>query len=305
LKEGVQGLPGRGLNGVSMLLRWFLIPALVVAAGVALVGGISILTTKSMSPAELLYQLRPGNSEARRWQAAYGLSAVVTAKKDELPPGFSRQLIRYFGDCVDGKDRGDPRFMQYLALALLNLRDRDAIPVFRRALRLEDDSSTRIYALMALSEMRSPADSLGGAVAALMDDPDPAIRTMAAYAAGKIGGAAAVGPLRSHLEDTDLDVRWNAALGLARMGDDSGLDLLMRMTDRTYLREVSGLDREGESEVVRNAVIGLGQLNAPIEHLLSRIAREDQDPEVRRAASESLRLIHLRSGPGDRGNPEE
>ncbi len=277
------------LWGLTPLVRWFLIPALVVTVGVGLIGLISVITTTAQSPVELLYELRPGNSETRRWQAAYALSAVAMEKRDELPPGFSREVIRSFDHAVEGDRAADPRLRRFLALTLLALGDPEAIPVLERALDLEEDVPTRICALKALSEIGSVEHGLSGSVVRMLEDPDPGMRKVAAYAAGKIGGPAALGALRAVLRDPVVDVRWNGALSLARMGDDSGLDLLARMADRSYVREVSDLDWEGERAVVRNAVIGLAHLgSASHVPLLSRLALEDEDVQVQKLAREAL-----------------
>jgi HEAT repeat protein len=276
--------------GVALILRWFLIPALVVTIGVTLVGIIAVVTTREMTPAELLYEMRPGNSETRRWQAAFGLSTAVTAKRDELPEGFTQQVIRYLDDAIDDR-RGDPRFRQFLAVVLLNLGDREAIPVLEKALGVEEDVQMRISAMRALSEIATEEDGLSSPIIRMMGDSDAGARKVAAYAAGKIGGPVTIRPLSIALEDPVVDVRWNAALSLARLGDDSGHDQLASMLDREYVREVSNLDWEGESAVVRNAVLGLARLDGGrYSSLLSRVAEEDEDPEVRQLAGDALRV---------------
>jgi HEAT repeat protein len=232
--------------------------------------------------------MSPQNAPERRWQAAYGLSASVLANKDDLPVGFAAQIIAYFDHAIT-RDDEDPRFRQFLALILLNLEDRSAIPVLKKAITSDIDVETRICAVIALSEIGVVEDELSPLVLTLIRDPDPAIRKVGTYAAGRVGGPATLEPLRDRLTDTELDVRWNAALSLARRGDPSGSTLLESMVQRTYVRDSGNLDFEAESAVVRNALIALAQLDiTPDEEYLTGLAADDKDAEVRRLANEAL-----------------
>ncbi len=275
--------------GFTVFLRWFLIPALAVAIGVGLVSFIAILTTTASDPEELLYQLRPGNSEMQRWQAAYGLAMAVRSRRDELSPHVKRQVIRYFAESLEEDAESDPRFRRFLALTLLALRDPESVSVLRKALDIEDDVTTRIYALKALAEIGPTDDDLSVSILRMLGDSDPAIRKTAAYAAGRIGTPVTIGPLRESLGDPEVDVRWNAALALARMGDKSGLSLLARMLDHSYVRSATNLSMDGESEVVKSAIVAVAELEAVEQApLLRRLQNEHPDPEVRRLAARAL-----------------
>jgi HEAT repeat protein len=140
-----------------------------------------------------------------------------------------------------------------------------------------------------LSEVGSVEDDLSPLVLELIRDEDPAIRKVGIYAAGRIGGPETLEPLRERLEDNVLDVRWNAALSLARRGDPAGVTLLGRMMDRDYVRDSGNLDWDGESTVVRNALIALAQLQVtPDAAALSQLVANDKDPGVRQLANEAL-----------------
>ena len=187
------------------------------------------------------------------------------------------------------RDDEDPRFRQFLALILLNLRDRQSLPVLKKAITSPIDIETRICAVMALSEVGAVDDGLSSLVLELIRDDDPALRKVGIYAAGRVGGPETLEPLRERLEDSVLDVRWNAALSLARRGDPAGTTLLESMVDRNYVRDSGNLDWDGESRVVRNALVALAQLQVtPDTELLSQLADNDKDPEIRRLANQAL-----------------
>ena len=63
-------------------------------------------------------------------------------------------------------------------------------------------------------------------------DADAGIRKMVVYALGALPGDAQVDTLRTALEDPVADVRWNAAMALARHGSTDGVPVLRQMLDR-------------------------------------------------------------------------
>jgi HEAT repeat protein len=114
---------------------------------------------------------------------------------------------------------------------------------------------------------------------ARLDDLDPGVRAVAAYSAASVmAGVEGKGTgtpgwrasLARGLADPEVDVRWNAALGLARLGDPAGADLVWSMLHRDYVRanlrpgtrggllSAAGTDpaspAQREEEVVLNAV---------------------------------------------------
>ena len=53
------------------------------------------------------------------------------------------------------------------------------------------------------------------------------------YALGALPGDAQAVTLRTALQDSTADVRWNAAVGLARHGRSEGLPVIKQMMDRS------------------------------------------------------------------------
>ena len=103
------------------------------------------------------------------------------------------------------------------------------------------------------------------------------------------------------MNDPVEDVAWNAALALARRGDRSGLPLLARMLDRSYLESVRRPDESGQprgltegqkQEAILNALSAIARLRDQ-EHLaaLHRLRDSDPDLRVRQAAFETLAAV--------------
>ena len=60
---------------------------------------------------------------------------------------------------------------------------------------------------------------------------------MVVYALGALPGDAQLVTLRTALEDAEPDVRWNAAVALARKGRHEGVPVLRQMLDRQYVEQ--------------------------------------------------------------------
>ena len=114
------------------------------------------------------------------------------------------------------------------------------------------------------------------------------MRKMAAYVLGRLGRKEAVPRLRVLLEDSATDVRWNAAIALASLGDPSGLPVLHTMIDRTSLARLSLTGDQVEAAMV-NALKALALLRNPESlALIQRIAQNDPNLRVRDAARQAM-----------------
>ncbi len=67
-----------------------------------------------------------------------------------------------------------------------------------------------------------------------LDDNDPGIRALAAFALGKIGSETAIPGLLKALEDSDEYVRRNAAFALANIGSETAIPELLKALEHSY-----------------------------------------------------------------------
>ena len=125
---------------------------------------------------------------------------------------------------------------------------------------------------------------------------DPGVRKMAAYVMGKLGDRRAVERLKVLLEDRVPDVRWNAAIALATLGDGSGVAVLRSMVDRDALGRQAQLTSEQTETAMVNALKAFALLRDEGSlPLLEKVAREDPNLRVRDAARNAIEATHRKA----------
>jgi hypothetical protein len=273
-------------SGVRTFVGLFVVPLLVVimCVGVFVLFGWAAYERRSV--ADYLGDLRDNRSffAHRRKQAAYELSKILSAKPDALrdDPPAQVELRRLFASTEDLWVR------RYLALVLGHVGDGEAVPLLIDG-AADDDSQVRIYSLWALGAIAEPSGM--STVTAALIDTDPGIRKTAAYALGGFPDRpAAVAALVPLIDDPVADVRWNAALALARLDDPSGVEVLEQMLDRRLLAQIPDITPQQQEEAMISALRALVSLEAEIDPAtLDRLAEEDPSLKVRQAAIEARR----------------
>ena len=273
--------PGAG----RLVVRFFLLPLLVVGTAVGIFLVFSLMTFERRSPRDYLAEVR-GGSAGRRWQAAFELSRRIGSMK----PGPERDAIateslRLFKTLSPTREE-DVKVRRYLVLALGKLGDRSAVPVLLNATK-DPDPETRLYSVWALGMLGDPR-----AIDAVLEasrSEDPGMRKMAAYVAGKLGDRRVIPRLQVLLEDRVPDVRWNAAIALATLGDASGIAVLRSIVDRETLARQAQLSADQAETAMVNALKALAILrDEGTLPLLEKVAREDPNLRVRDAARRAI-----------------
>jgi HEAT repeat protein len=277
----------------ALAVQFFLIPLAVVGMTVLVYVGFRSLLADDRSAQDYLAEVRSGGS-TRRWPAAYELSRLMTDPKVRADRALGPALVRAFEESKED----DPRVRRYLALAIGRLDP----PLPARAVTdltgaLDDpDSEARISTIWALG---SSADgSVVPRLQPLYESSDAGIRKMVVYALGALPGDAQLVTLKTALQDTAADVRWNAAVALARHGSHEGVAVLGQMLDRTYVEQTVKRDvrQDDDSDPVAEVMIsGLRAaaalkdtaLRASIENL----SQQDRSLKVRQAALEALKVM--------------
>ena len=204
-------------------------------------------------------------------------------KSDPLSSSFKDQLSSAYERSI----HDDPLVRSYLAMAMGATQD----TVFGKDLikGLEDKSlETRIAAIQALGMIKySPAVVPINSLIKVADNESE--RLSATISLGMIGDYSAVPFLKSLLEDEEANIRWDAAIALAKMGDNSGAYIIEGLLDRSYLSKFNEIDPVEQNRVLMVAIKTASILfDKRFEHNLISLSKNDKDLSIRDAAIKAL-----------------
>src|SRR5438552_3713722 len=214
----------------ALAVQFFLIPLAVIGLTVLVYVGFRSLVTDQRTAKDYLIEIQTGGS-SRRWPAAYELSRLMSDPAVRRDPALAPALIKAY----ESAREDDPRVRRYLALAIGRLEPPlpdKAIADLTEALN-DADSEARISAIWALGSSGEPR--VAARLMPLYESSDAGIRKMAVYALGALPGDGQLVTLRTALQDAAPDVRWKAAIALARHGNREGVSVLHQMLDREYV----------------------------------------------------------------------
>src|SRR5262245_1988835 len=274
-----------------LVLQFFIFPLAIVAVCVTVFVVFGLIASEGKQARDYVAEIRSGGA-TRRWQAAFELAKVLRAGKDPAlaDPRFGAELAALFDDA--GRD--DPRVRRYLALVLGRLRERSAVPSLIAAIREAEgtdsgqgDAETRIYAVWALGEIGDP--SALPELVRLAASEDAGVRKAAVHSLGAFDAPESRAALGRALDDAVDDVRWNAALALARRRDPAAVPVLAEMLDRRRLETIPGMTAEQREQALVAAAQAAGALATPELTATLRALREaDPSLKVREAARAAL-----------------
>jgi HEAT repeat protein len=271
-----------------------LIPLTVVALTVTVYVGFRSLLADDRSPQEYLSEIRNGGSD-RRWPAAYELSRLMADPKVRSDRTLGPALVKAFREST-----GDPQVRRYLALAIGRLEPplpADAVTDLTQALD-DPDCETRITVIWALGSSGDEAVVPRLLTLYQAQDADAGIRKMLVYALGALPGDRQIDTLRTALQDSTADVRWNAAVALARHGRSEGAAVLQQMLDRAYVeravkREVrQDEDQDPIADVMISGIrAGAAIKDASLKPAIETLSQQDRSMKVRQAAIAALKVM--------------
>ena len=277
----------------ALAVQFFLIPLAVIGVTVMVYVGFRSLLVDDHSAQEYLTEIRTGGS-SRRWPAAYELSRMMADPKVRADRTLGPALVTAFEESKGG----DPRVRRYIALAIGRL-DPPLPPkaVADLSTSLDDpDSEVRISTIWALGSSGDP--SVVPKLQPLYASSDAGIRKIVVYALGALPGDAQLGTLRAALEDVAPDVRWNAAIALARHESHEGVPVLRQMLDRGYVESAVTRDVRQDDDQDPVAEVMIGGLRAAaalkdqtLKPSVTTLSQQDRSMKVRQAAIEALKVM--------------
>jgi HEAT repeat protein/PBS lyase HEAT-like repeat-containing protein len=277
----------------ALAVQFFLIPLAVVGIAVTVYVGFRSLLADNRGAQDYLAEVRNGGSD-RRWPAAYELSRLMADPKVRADRTLGPELVKAFEATPDA----DPLVKRYLALAIGRLDPPlppKAIEDLTAALE-SSDGDTRISAIWALGSSGDAA--VVSKLEPLYESPDQGIRKMVVYALGGLPGDQQIATLRRALQDSAPDVRWNAAVALARKGSHDGVPVLKQMLDRQYVEQAvtrdvrQDDDRDPIAEVMISGLRAAATLkDDALRPSVTSLSQQDRSMRVRQAALEALKVM--------------
>jgi HEAT repeat protein len=157
-------------------------------------------------------------------------------------------------------------------------------------------SEAHISTIWALGASGDP--TVAAKLLPLFQSPDAGVRKMVVYALGALPGDAQIQTLQSALQDDTADVRWNAAIALARHGNHDGVPVLRQMLDRQYVEQTVKRDVRQDSDEDPVADVIIGGLRAAaslkddaLKASVDDLRQHDRSLRVRQAAIEALKVM--------------
>ena len=266
-----------------LFYSFFLIPFMIAVFGAVFFLLFKFITYETNSAEDLLNQVKVG-SASKRWQSAFELAKILNnPDADPLTDSFKDQLISAYERSV----HDDALVRSYLAMAMGSTKD----TTFGKILvsGLEDETlETRVAAIQALGFLKYyPATK---SIRNLIETTDTQTEKLTAtIALGMIGDPSTIPHLKKLLEDEEANIRWDAAIALAKMGDNSGAYIIEGLLDREYLKQFKQIDPLEEKRVIMIAIRTASILfDKKFEDKLSLLSKNDQDLSVRNAAIKAL-----------------
>ena len=273
----------------TLFYSFFLIPFMIAIFGAIFFLLFRFITYETNDASELLNQVKIG-SATKRWQSAYELSKVLN-NPETIPEdvSFKNQMISAYDHSIND----DPLVRAYLAIAMGATGDQFYAEELVNG--LEDESrESRLAAIQAVGMVRSEL-----AVVQLIDVIDNSDyqdeRLAATMSLGFIGDSRAIPKLNELLEDDEPNIRWDSAIALAKMGEESSVPIIENLMDREYLMTFPELDYKEINKVIMTAIETSSiVLDNRFEPRLVELARSDESLTVRDAAIKTLKKSYDR-----------
>ena len=243
-------------------------------------------------------------NEKEVWQVGRELALRLQKKDTDLTAEELKTVVSRLSTLLgrlsaesDGLSEMGRKQMRFVIQALSRTGAAEAVEPIVAALDDGDPGTRRevLAALAALREISETHDVLHRLIGALKDD-DSVVRTVACVAVSAVAESSdleAIEALGRVYFDSDREVRWNAALGLARLGSDRGKSTLLDMLSRQYWEEDVKVRGEGGGEyplppnaIVRYLVAAVeasSRLDDAEVWSQIRTLEEDESPAVKNA----------------------
>ena len=263
---------------------FFVVPFLIAVFAVLIFLMVKVLTVEPNTARDYLEHVKIGGT-TKRWQGAFELSKILSnpkmVPKDDR---FVQDMISTFEYSVH---EHNPQIRSYLALAMGRTRDQRYTSTLINALQQDNDYS--IVAACAYSLGLIQSSKGFAALNNIADHEDAHVRLQTIIALGNYQNHEAAETFLTALADQEVNVRWDAAVALAKLKNDSGRGILLDLLDRKYLDSFSNIDpfEQDQAMLVTIQVIP-NIIDSEFESVLIDLRDKDRSMKVREAARLAL-----------------
>ena len=247
------------------------------------------ITYETHDASELLNQVKIG-SKTKRWQSAYELSKVLNNPETvPLDLGFKDQIISAYRHSIND----DPLVRAYLAIAMGATGDGFYSEELVGGIT-DEARESRLAAIQAVGMVRS-TEAVDKLISVIERSDYQDERLAATMSLGFIGDDRSIPILNELLADEEPNIRWDAAIALAKMGEISSAPIIENLMDRTYLTTFPELDPKEVNKVILTAIETSSLMKYDrFEPKLVLLAESDENLKVRDAAIKMLKKSYNR-----------
>ena len=267
----------------TLYYAFFLIPLIITIFGVMFFFMFKVLTYETSSADDYLTNIQIG-SATKRWQSAYELSKLLSNPK--LVPtdeGFKNKMISIYEHSI----HDDPMVRTYMALAMGRTEKKEFGSILIDGMD-DKDMGSRLAAIQALGILRY-VPAVKEIQKFTAEKYSNAEKLAAVIALGNIGDKSTIPILQKLLNDEEPNIRWDAAIALAKLEDSSGLQVIINLLDRSYFDHFTEVNEEEEVQAILVAIQISSQY--PSEQFVTnllKLATLDRNMQIRDLAIKTL-----------------
>ena len=266
----------------TLYYSFFLIPFMIAIFGAVFFLLFRFITFETNDASELLNQVKIG-SASKRWQSAYELSKVFN-NPDHIPKdiAFKNQMISAYNHSL----HDDPLVRSYLAIAMGVTRDSFYGKILTEGLS-DKNRESRLAAIQAVGMVGSSL-ALPKLKSLLKNSEFEDERLAITIATGLIGDSSSIPILKELLSDNEPNIRWDAAVALAKMKDTSSVKIINNLLDRKYLSSFPQLDGSEINQAIMVAIHVTSILKDDRFYPKLKTLALDENLKIRNAAIKTL-----------------
>lgn len=259
----------------GFIIQLFVIPAVIVAAVVAIWFVIETLARRGEQDPAVIVKALKSNNQAR-FQQAKELADMLRLPQRypelKVSHDLSHQIAAYLDEMVEAGRPEDAEVTMriFLVTALGEFHVDDGLPALLNAAQHDPERDVRRRAVNAIAVLAGAmaglkppqplaSDELTETLLKLADDQDELIRSETTFAIGVVAGTPDADPrlaekLVELADDPYTDARFNAAAALARLGDPAAPAAVAEMFDASSLSSSLSGEKALTAEVTAEAL---------------------------------------------------